>query len=144
MGDLELTNKEKEGVAPQKESSSIVDWLKRQKEVITLILFFLGGLYFIQVTYATHKQVRVLECELENKTEIAAIDLEMKEKDALVDRLLDQQTILLLAKTNLSSHEEEILENTTMYVKKLRLEVQQKREERKAFEAAKDKCEATN
>ena len=49
---------------PDKPKVTIVSWLARQKEVIVLIMFFVGGGVFLYVNFVTQNQIKVLTCSL--------------------------------------------------------------------------------
>lgn len=94
---------------PDKPKVTIVSWLARQKEVIVLIMFFVGGVVFLYVNFVTQNQIKVLTCSLGVQVKLLAESADLRERQRQRAMLTEQIFIMSLASADLSDHEKELL-----------------------------------
>lgn len=104
-----------------KTKTSIVDYLKRQKEVILLVLFFAGGIVFLYVNFVTQTQVQSLRCTLDLQTQMLGENAKLQERQRQSSILTEEVIIMSRAVSELRDHERELV----AHLEKTRKEDQQ-------------------
>ncbi len=105
---------------------SIFKWLSRQKEVITLIIFFSGGLIWLYSAFVTVKQLNIGKCLLTSELKHKAASLKRDTYQDILSRINEEVNVIMLhqagliqSNSNLDDLDQGRLNILTKYIKAL-------------------------
>jgi hypothetical protein len=89
-------------------SGGILAYLKRQKEIIATVMFFLAAITFAQMNFATQQSLTETQCLLRLQVELAKEELFQRERARTAAMLQDEALILAKANHSLNDHERQL------------------------------------
>ncbi|NOD75947.1 hypothetical protein [Ruegeria sp. HKCCD4332] len=103
-----VSEKDNGDQATDKEKSEIFAFLLRQKELFTTVLFFFGAIGFMYATFATQKNLSLMECLLVQQAEMNRESNFQRERLHTAQLIQNEVLILAKAHSSLPPHEAEI------------------------------------